>query len=110
MPVSSVNLTQTPIIVSAGQMINLTCVTSYSNPEATITWYKSSEDVTPQSTSETQRDGGLIRTVSYLRSPVLKEDNEKRIYCRANNTVDTSITSSMGTIIVLCKYTIANAW
>lgn len=110
MPVSSVNLTQTTIVVNAGQMINLTCVTSYSNPEATISWHKSSEDITPQSTSETQIKGSLVRTISSLRSIVVKEDNGKRIYCRANNTMDASITSSMRTIIVLCKYTIANAF
>lgn len=109
MPVSSVNVTQTTIVVSAGQMINLTCVTSYSNPEATISWYKSSEDITPQSTFETQRDRGLVRTISSLRRIVVKEDNGKRIYCRANNTMDASITSTMRTIIVLCKYTIAHA-
>ncbi|XP_078316005.1 cell adhesion molecule 2-like isoform X3 [Crassostrea virginica] len=102
-PVSSVNLTQTTIVVSAGQMINLTCVTSYSNPAATISWHKSSEDITPQSTSETLTKGSLVRTISSLRSIVVKEDNGKQIYCRANNTMDASITSSMRTIIVLYK-------
>nr|XP_022289527.1 nephrin-like isoform X2 [Crassostrea virginica] len=99
-PVTSVTLTPTSITVADGQQMNLTCTTSASNPQANITWYKSFVDITSQSTSTTEEVGGLARTVSSLQSIVGKEDNGKRIYCRASNSPNQAVTSNVQSINV----------
>nr|XP_022320733.1 hemicentin-1-like [Crassostrea virginica] len=94
-PVTKVTLTPTPITVVDGQQMNLTCTTSYSNPAANITWIKSSEDITDLSTHTTDNSGGLVRTVSSLLITVVKEDNGKQVFCRASNTQDKSVSSTV---------------
>lgn len=79
-PVVSMTLTRTPIKIFA----NMTCMTSYSNTSAL--WYISSLDNTSQSTTKTQKEGGLERTISSLISITMKKDNERQVYCKANNT------------------------
>ena len=105
MPVTSVTLNPTPITLIAGQQMNLTCTTSASNPQANITWYKSPMDITSQSTSMTQIDGGLLRTISTLLSRVVKQDNGKQVYCRASNIQGVTISSNMQSLNVMCKCT-----
>ena len=85
--------------------MNLTCTTSASNPQANITWYKSSVDITNQSTFTVEEEGGLARTKSSLRIVVVKEDNGKQVYCRASNAPNKIKTSSMQTLNVMCKCT-----
>ena len=102
-PVTAATLTPTLIIFTAGQKMNLTCTTSASNPQANITWYKSSVDITSQSTFSTQREGGLTRTISSLQGRVVKEDNGKQLYCIASNTPNKTITSIVQTLNVMCK-------
>nr|XP_022287393.1 hemicentin-1-like isoform X3 [Crassostrea virginica] len=102
-PVTSVTLTPTSITVTDGQQMNLTCTTSASNPQANITWHKSSRDITSQSTSTTEEVGGLARTVSSLQSIVGKEDNGKQIYCRASNTPNHAVTSNVQLLNVQYK-------
>lgn len=109
-PVASVTLTRTPIEVLAGQKMNITCMTSYSNPPASITWYMSSSDITSQSTSKTQTEGGLVRTISSLISIAVKKDNERQVYCKANNTLSKFVTSSVQTLIVMCKFIELHSW
>lgn len=104
-PVTSVTLIPTSITLISGQEMNLTCITSVSNPQANITWYKSSVDITSQSTSTTEDVGGLARTISSLQGIVTKDDNGKRIYCRGSNTPNQAVTSNVQSINVLCKYT-----
>mgnify|MGYP003692134797 CR=1 FL=1 len=104
-PVTSVTLNPTPITLIAGQQMNLTCTTSASNPQANITWYKSPMDITSQSTSMTQIDGGLLRTISTLLSRVVKQDNGKQVYCRASNIQGVTISSNMQSLNVMCKCT-----
>ena len=103
MPVTSVALTPTPITLIAGQQMNLTCTTSASNPQANITWYKSSVDITSQSTWTTQIDGGLLRTISSLLSRVGKQDYGKQVYCRASNIQNMTVTSNITSLNVICK-------
>lgn len=105
-PVSSITLLATVISVIAGQQMNLTCETSYCNPPANITWYKSLNDITNQSTSKTYIVDGLTKTVSVLLSPVVKADNRNQIYCIANNTRNTKVSSSIRTLDVTCKYVV----
>nr|XP_022290407.1 cell adhesion molecule 1-like [Crassostrea virginica] len=102
-PVSSITLLPTVISVIAGQQMNLTCETSYCNPPANITWYKSLNDITNQSTSKTYIVDGLTKTVSVLLSPVVKADNRNQIYCIANNTRNTEVSSSIRTLDVTYK-------
>ena len=102
-PVTAATLTPTLIIFTAGQKMNLTCTTSASNPQANITWYKSSVDITSQSTFSTQREGGLTRTISSLQGRVVKEDNGKQLYCSASNTPNKTVTSIVQTLNVMCK-------
>ena len=104
-PVSKVTLTPTQFPVIAGQQMNLTCTTSYSNPAANITWIKSSEDITDQSTHTTDSSGGLVRTVSSLLFTVVQEDNGKQVFCRTSNTQDKSVSSTVHILNIMCKYT-----
>lgn len=101
-PVVSMTLTRTPIKIFARQKMNMTCMTSYSNPPAL--WYMSSLDITSQSTSKTQKEGGLERTISSLISITMKKDNERQVYCKASNTLSQLVTSSVQTLIVMCKF------
>ena len=104
-PVTKVTLTPTPITVVDGQQMNLTCATSYSNPAANITWIKSTEDITDQSSQTTDSSVGLVRTVSLLLITVVKEDNGKQVFCRASNTQDKSVSSTVNILNIMCKYT-----
>ena len=103
-------ITQTPNPVLVAQEFNITCVTSYSYPPANITWYMSSLVITSQSTSRTQNKAGFVRTVSSLISEAGKNDNERHVYCKANNTLSTSVTSRVHTLIVMCKYIKLHPW
>ena len=102
-PITSVTLTPTSVTVIAGQQINLTCATSYCNPLANITWYLSSVDITSQSLFAVEKSGGLFRTISSLLREVVKEDNGKKVYCRASNTLGEHVISSVQTVNVFCK-------
>ena len=104
-PVTKVTLTPTPITVVDGQQMNLTCTTSYSNPAANVAWMKSSGDITDLSTHRTGNSGGLVRTVSSLLITVVKEDNGKQVFCRASNTQDKSVSSTVHILNIMCKYT-----
>nr|XP_022286587.1 hemicentin-1-like isoform X2 [Crassostrea virginica] len=102
-PVTSVTLTPRPITLIAGQQMNLTCTTSSSYPSATVTWYKASSDITNQSISTIQDDLGLLRTISSLRSRVVKEDNGKQVLCRASNTPGKTVSSIIQILNVMYK-------
>ena len=103
-------ITQTPITVLVGQEINITCVTSYSYPPANITWYTSSLVITSQSTLRTQNKAGYVRTISSLISKAGKNDNERRVYCTANNTLSPYVRSRIHTLIVMCKFIKLHPW
>lgn len=107
-PVTSVTLTPNSITVVVGQQINLTCTTSYCYPPANISWYKSSTDITSQSTSTRDKSGGLVRTASSLQTLVFKKDNEKQVYCAVSNIPDRSVTSTVLSVAVWCTYTYLN--
>ena len=102
-PITSVTLTPTSVTVTAGQQMNLTCTTSYCNPAANITWYLSSVDITSQSLSAMEKNGGLFRTISSLLREVVKEDYGKKVYSRGSNKLGEHVISSVQTVNVLCK-------
>lgn len=103
-PVTSVTLLPTMMTRNEGQQINLTCETSNCNPRATINWYKSSEDITNQTTFLTRSVEGLQRTISILLSTAVKDDNGKHVFCIASNSPTLNFTSNAVTLNVLCKY------
>lgn len=103
-PVTSVTMTQTPIIALFGQQINITCTTSYCYPPANITWYMSSTDITSRSTSSNDKTEGLVLTVSSLSLTLGNSDNEKHVFCKASNIPDQIVTSMVNTVTVLCMY------
>lgn len=84
--------------------MNLTCTTSLCDPQANITWYKESKNITNNSTYSTFNEGALVKTTSVLQILASKEDNRQRIYCAATNIPGRSKTSSMHTLEVLCKF------
>lgn len=102
---TSVTLTPTSTTFMAGQEINLTCKTSYCNPPANITWYKSSTDITSQATVTRDTSDGLVRTTSSLQTLVFKMDNGKQVYCTASNIPGSSVISTVLSLVVLCTYT-----
>lgn len=104
-PVTSVTLTPVATTLIAGQLLNLTGITSYCNPPANITWYKSTTDITSQSTSTRNMSDGLVRTTSSLQTQVVKMDNGKQVYCTASNIPGRSINSTLLTVAVWCTYT-----
>lgn len=104
-PMTSVTLTPTSTTFMAGQEINLTCKTSYCNPPANITWYKSSTDITSQATVTIDTSDGLVRTTSSLQTLVFKMDNRKQVYCTASNIPGSSVISTVLSLVVLCTYT-----
>lgn len=106
-PVTSVTITPVATTLIDGQVINLICITSYCNPSANITWYKSTTAilVTSHSTSTRNISDGLVRTTSSLQTQVVKMDNGKQVYCTSSNIPGRSINSTVLTLAVLCTYT-----
>lgn len=104
-PMTSVTLTPTSTTFMAGQQINLTCITSYCNPPANITWYKSSTDITSQATVTIDTSDGLVSTTSSLQTLVFKMDDGKQVYCTASNIPSSSVISTVLSVVVLCTYT-----
>lgn len=104
-PVTSVTITPVATTLIDGQVINLICITSYCNPPANITWYKSTTaiHVTNHSTSTRNISDGLVRTTSSLQTQVVKMDNGKQVYCTASNIPGRSINSTVLTLAVLYK-------
>lgn len=103
-PVALVTLSPTPIIVNAGEQINLTCTTSESFPPANITWNTSSIINTDIKHDIKYNFDGLATTVSSLQSTLKEDDNEKQVYCSASNIPDQIINSITYTTNVQCKY------
>lgn len=103
-PVTSVTITPVATTLIDGQVINLICITSYCNPPANITWYKSTTAIHVISHSTSTRNG-LVRTTSSLQTQVVKMDNGNHVYCTASNIPGRSINSTVLTLAVLCTYT-----
>lgn len=97
-------MTPTPITMTAGQQMNITCITSYCNPPAKITWYMSPVDITNQTNVQTNVYDGLVRTMSTLSINAVKSDNGKHVYCTAGNNPGERVNSTVNVITVLCMY------
>lgn len=97
-----VNVTQTSITVLEGQQINLTCISSRSEPPANITWNMSSKNTTTSFRFINDSLNGPVRTLSLLQTDVDRSDNGKQVYCTASNMPGRSASSSI-LINVQCK-------
>lgn len=106
-PVMYVNVTQTSITVLEGQPINLTCISSRSEPPANITWYMSSKNITTSFTFINDSLNDTVRTLSSLQTDVDRSDNGKRVNCTASNMPGRSVSSSI-LIIVQYKPTVSS--
>lgn len=103
-PVTSVALTSTSVTVIAGRKMDLNCTTSLCDPQANITWYKESKNITNNSTYSTFNESDLVKTTSVLQILISKKDHGQEIYCAATNIPGRSITSTVHTLVVLCKF------
>lgn len=99
-------LTSTPTAVIAGGEMTLKCVTGDCIPSANITWTISTSDFTRNSTQLQTTNGSteLVRTISTLQIEFIKSDNEKEVFCTAENILGKSVQSRKHKVIVLCKY------
>lgn len=102
-PVKSVDLDTTSIEVIAGELMNLTCTSSYCNPQSTISWFMLSTDITNFSTTVTDEKDGLLRTKSSLQKIVYKIDNRRKVQCKASNIPDQLGIATEQTVTVWCK-------
>lgn len=100
----TVALTSTSVTVTAGRKMDLNCTTSLCDPQANITWYKESKNITNNSTYLTFKEDSLVKTTSELQILVSKKDNGQHIYCAASNIPGRSINSTVHTLVVLCKF------
>lgn len=100
-PVTSVTLVPTPINVTAGQQMYITCTTSYCYPPANITWNRSSTNIANQF-EFTSND--LVRTSSVFSINASKSDNGKQVYCTASNISGKRVNSTVNIVTVSCKY------
>ncbi|BFZ25572.1 hypothetical protein BsWGS_28611 [Bradybaena similaris] len=86
-PPASVKISGADEPVQAGKTVPLTCVSSHSNPRATITWFAKNRQL-PKSevieTFSTSPEGGYI-TRSEVRVTVSHQDHNSVFTCQANN-------------------------
>ena len=45
-----------------------------------------------------------MKTISSVKSTVVKEDNGKRVFCKASNIRGKDVTSFINTLNVMCRY------
>lgn len=100
---TSVSLIPGSITVRAGQNVELTCETSFCNPQANVSWHKSSTDITSESTISTEQEKDLVKTISTLLTTVMKADNREEVYCKGKNIPDQDLKSNVLTLNVLYK-------
>lgn len=105
-PVTFVNITPTSITVTDEQPINFTCKTSFCYPEANITWYLPSRNITSQSTFINNSDE-LVRTISSILSTFVKSDNGKQVVCAASNIPGRRVNSESVQLNVWYKPTVS---
>nr|QRF78293.1 Nephrin [Halicryptus spinulosus] len=87
--------------VSEGNAVNLTCVSSNSNPPAAISWIADGHKVRQQSdTQEESTDGGYI-TKSMITLTVAEKRKNVVVYCQAVNSALGKSTMTTKTLTVL---------
>lgn len=85
--------------------MNLTCVSSFCNPQASVTWYKGGVEINNDSIySFTNENNGLYQTTSILQYTGVEKDNAKQVYCRASNLYNEMVESFKYKLNVICKF------
>lgn len=102
--VTKVTLMPVSITGEVGDQMYLSCTTSFCFPQANVSWFISSTDITNQSTPTTNSDSGLSRTNSTLILSLSKAHNGKQVYCAASNKPNQIVNSLTHTVTVFCKY------
>lgn len=84
--VTKVTLNESQKSVNVNEHMNLTCVSSFCNPQANVTWYKGEVEINSDKIySFTRESNGLYETTSTLQYTGVVEDNAKPVYCKASN-------------------------
>lgn len=85
--------------------MNLTCVSSFCNPKANVTWYLGGVEIYSDTIySFTNENDGLYETTSILQYTGVEVDNEKQVYCRASNLHNEMVESLKYALNVRCKF------
>lgn len=85
--------------------MNLTCVSSFCNPQANVTWYKGEVEINSDKIySFTRESNGLYETTSTLQYTGVVEDNAKPVYCKASNFRNKLVNSAEFELDVRCKF------
>lgn len=101
--VTKVTLMPVSITGEVGDQMYLSCTTSFCFPQANVSWFISSTDITNQSTPTTNSDSGLSRTNSTLILSLSKAHNGKQVYCAASNKPNQIVNSLTHTVTVFYK-------
>ncbi|XP_052803976.1 uncharacterized protein LOC128234053 isoform X3 [Mya arenaria] len=109
--VVTIGITTVSVVFPAGSSVSVIenttrqfrCETSAGNPQATMEWYK--DNGTPDRTddtliisgteTDTRASGTVIVTIGKLTLTAHRNDQEVRVYCRANNGGDWQYSSSV---------------
>lgn len=103
-PPETVNITTAPSDPRVGQKMNLTCVSSPSNPAAVITWIKDGYQIDGNDGGLTETKWGGKITTNRLEIIPTSNDHEQVYGCRATNQVlDQSVNDAV-TLDILCEY------
>lgn len=85
--------------------MNLTCVSSFCNPKASVTWYLGGVEINSNTIdSFTNDNNGLLQTTSILQYTGVAEDNAKEVHCRASNLHNEMVESLNYELNVRCKF------
>ncbi|XP_064595394.1 nephrin-like isoform X2 [Liolophura sinensis] len=102
-PPETVNITAAPSDPRVGQKMNLTCVSSPSNPAAVITWIKDGYQIDGNDGGQTDTKWGGKITTNRLEIVPTSDDHEQVYGCRATNQVlDQSVNDAV-TLDILFK-------
>lgn len=94
-PVTNVTLIERQFSVNDSEQMDLTCISDFCNPQASITWYIGDGMIkTNTSTNFTTGNYNLLQTTSTLHYKGVESDNRKHVYCKAYNSISTTVESS----------------
>lgn len=103
-PVTNVTLIERQFSVNESEQMDLTCVSDYCNPQASITWYIGDGMIkTNTSTNVATGIYYLLQTTSTLHYKGVESDNGKDVYCKAYNSIGTTVESLEYQLDVKCK-------
>ncbi|KAK3106873.1 hypothetical protein FSP39_001753 [Pinctada imbricata] len=87
---NNVNVTMYPAVPKAGQPLRLKCISTSSNPPASIRWYKNTKSgngISGTNNGTLPGEHGGSRTINYLDITPSADDHDATYYCQALNVV-----------------------